>query len=130
MKRTRIRLTESDLHRIIKESVKRVINEIEDTTVARASGNAGLKANNPQYFYQGKSPEYIQRKQRQADYLRKQTQQRRTDFANGGYGSITMPEYDRKMARASLDGQDAAYRQAGRVPPTRKNDPRIFPRQR
>ena len=38
MKRTIIKLTESDLHRIIKESVKKVINEIEDDTVARAAG--------------------------------------------------------------------------------------------
>lgn len=30
--RRRVRLTESDLHRIVKESVRRIINEIGDTT--------------------------------------------------------------------------------------------------
>lgn len=67
MKRTRIRLTESDLHRIIKESVKRVINEISDETVARAAGKAGFLADNGGYA--GKPQEYRDRKNRQARYF-------------------------------------------------------------
>lgn len=67
MKRTRIRLTESDLHRIIKESVKRVINEISDETVARAAGKAGYLSDNGGYA--GKPQEYRDRKNRQARYF-------------------------------------------------------------
>lgn len=119
MKRTRIRLTESDLHRIIKESVKRVINEIDDATVARATGNSTLKANNPQAFYQGKSPEYIQRKQRQAKFFQDQKNQRRADRMNGGYQSESDSQYDNRMNKSYYQGRDQAYREAGKMPPRR-----------
>ena len=36
MKKNRIRLTESDLHRIVKESVKRVLNEVSTDTLHNA----------------------------------------------------------------------------------------------
>lgn len=39
----RIRLTESDLHRIVKESVKKVINEIGDTQKGRDYINTAMQ---------------------------------------------------------------------------------------
>lgn len=78
MKRTRICLTESDLHRIIKESVKRVINEISDETVARAAGKAGyLSSDNGGYA--GKPQEYRDRKNRQMSYFHDEMDKRARD---------------------------------------------------
>lgn len=77
MKRTRIRLTESDLHRIIKESVKRVINEISDETVARAAGKSGYIYDN--VGYPGKPQEYKDRKRRQMWYFHNEMDKRAGD---------------------------------------------------
>ena len=69
MKKHRVKLTESDLHRIVKESVKKVLNEISDTPKGQhILGRLNARQQNPE---DGEGKSKVEQR-----YLRKQ-------FANG-----------------------------------------------
>lgn len=70
MEKKLIRLTESDLHRIVKESVKKIINEILDdphdyAKVKGLSAAAYEAANTP-----GADPKWAERKMRQSNAIK------------------------------------------------------------
>ena len=117
MKRTRIRLTESDLHRIVKESVKRVISEISDETVARAAGKAGYLSDNGGYA--GKPQEYRDRKNRQTRYFHDELDKRARDnykkilqkpglWSRYDHPNLNQKEYNDRMNQQYAQGRREA----------------------
>ena len=93
----KVRLTESDLKRIVLESVKRVIcEEFSDETMARASKKASLMGSNQM---PNQTDQQRQRKQRQAQYFQKELERRKKNAAatmsQRDYG-----EYYDRMAQA------------------------------
>ena len=73
MNKKLIRLTESDLHKIVKESVNRVLTEVLDTTDSIKSfyDNKGKKLNSPKSKIKGiLDPKWKERKNRQMDTIK------------------------------------------------------------
>ena len=69
----RIRLTESDLHRIVKESVNKILNEVLDTTDSIKSfyNDKGEQLNKPQSKIKGMlDPKWRKRKSQQMSMLK------------------------------------------------------------
>lgn len=127
-------MTESDLHSIIRESVKRIINEISDETVARAAGKS-RELNDPDYTktnrelggepqFKGKSDYYMTRKRNQAKYFAQQMDQREREFkARANYdepsqydsyrrdGGESVASYGDRMNKAYNQGRQEGDRQ-------------------
>ena len=73
MNKKLISLTESDLHKIVKESVNRVISEVLDTTdsIKYFYNSKGEKLNNPKSKIKGiLDPKWKERKKRQMNTIR------------------------------------------------------------
>ena len=73
MNKKLIRLTESDLHRIVKESVNKILTEVLDTTDSIKSfyNNKGEKLNSPKSKIKGiLNPKWKERKKRQMNTIR------------------------------------------------------------
>ena len=74
----RIRLTESDLHRVIRESVKRVLRETSDQTVFNAQKKIGQMYDD---YREGDLSDFSDRKDRQYDFFNDEAERR---INNGG----------------------------------------------
>ena len=105
MKRT-IRLTETDLHRVIAESVKRVLRETSDQTVFNAQKKIGQMYDD---YREGNLSDFSDRKDRQYDFFNDEAERR---INNGGdeiqsYMRRTGRDFD---SRGELkDAADAHY---------------------
>ena len=117
----RIRLTESDLHQIIKESVKKCLNELDWKTYSSAADEAKRRANGyPEdsyrrkfeleraYNFNHKKGQELDKK-RERNYRRTNAEQE--EYINGGY------RYDAKTGRWILnpniyDTNDSAQHRA------------------
>lgn len=100
--RRRVRLTESDLHRIIKESVSKVLNELDWKTLANAEKKASERGNSSYWRDKGednpigKAVDARERAKRFGDAAK--------DAFNRDYGYKRGRRYDDGYAEVSLGG--------------------------
>ena len=98
MEKKVIRLTESDLHRIVKESVKKIINEILDDPHDYAKVK-GLSAAAFGAAELSDDPKWKERKMRQSDLIGQRASELRKQYSNS-LGN--MPQADWAMSDQSV----------------------------